>query len=86
MKLNLPNFRNFNFYAMFLADMVIFTLALYGAYLFRFDFAVPSQFMTQFKGLLKYVLILKGLFFLSFGLYRGKIGRASCRERVLRLV
>jgi FlaA1/EpsC-like NDP-sugar epimerase len=71
MRLNLPNFRNLNFYAMLLADMGIFVLALYLAYLFRFDFEVPPPFTAQFAGLLKYVLVFKGTLFLFFGLYRG---------------
>jgi FlaA1/EpsC-like NDP-sugar epimerase len=71
MKLGLPNVRNLNFYAMFLADMTIFCLALFTAYLFRFDFAVPSRFLNQYAELLKYVLVFKGMLFLLFGLYRG---------------
>ena len=71
MKLNLPNFRNLNFYVMFVADMLIFTVALYFAYLFRFDFVIPGKYIIQFKGMLKYVLVLKGSMFLVFGLYRG---------------
>ncbi|MBU4191568.1 MAG: polysaccharide biosynthesis protein [Proteobacteria bacterium] len=71
MRLNLPNFRNFNFYAMLLADLAIFALALHLAYLFRFDFEVPRPFSAQYVGLLKYVLVFKGALFLLFGLYRG---------------
>ncbi len=71
MKLSLPNLRNLNFYVMFLADMVIFTLALYGAYLFRFDLSLPSAYFIQFKGLLKYVLVFKAVLFVLFGLYQG---------------
>jgi len=71
MKLGLPNFRNLNFYAMLLADMAIFALALYAAYLFRFDFDVPRFFSVQYHGLLKYVLVFKVALFLLFGLYRG---------------
>lgn len=56
---------------MFLADMVIFTLALYGAYLFRFDLSLPSAYFIQFKGLLKYVLVFKAVLFVLFGLYQG---------------
>ncbi len=71
MKLSLPNFRNLNFYVMFLADMIIFTLALLAAYSFRFDFNIPASFFLQFKGLLKYVLVFKATIFVLFGLYRG---------------
>lgn len=71
MKLNLPNLRNVNFYVMFIADMLIFTLALLLSYSFRFDFNIPAPFFMQFKGLLKYVLVFKALAFVFFGLYRG---------------
>ncbi|MFH1913471.1 MAG: nucleoside-diphosphate sugar epimerase/dehydratase [Pseudomonadota bacterium] len=71
MRPGLPNFRNFNFYAMFLADLAIFAVALYAAYLFRFDFDVPELFATQYQGLLQYVLVFKGALFLVFGLYQG---------------
>ncbi|MBI9081326.1 MAG: polysaccharide biosynthesis protein [Pseudodesulfovibrio sp.] len=71
MKLNMPNFRNLNFYVMSIADMLIFILALYGAYLFRFDFVVPDQYSVQFKGLIKYVLFFKISIFIVFGLYKG---------------
>lgn len=71
LKLNLPNFRNVNFYLMFLADLAIFALALLLAYSFRFDFDIPAHYYTQFKGLLKYVLTFKAVMFVLFGLYRG---------------
>ncbi|CCH49404.1 polysaccharide biosynthesis protein [Pseudodesulfovibrio piezophilus] len=71
LKPSLPNFRNANFYVMFLADLVIFTLALFMAYSFRFDFDIPPDFFHQFTGLLKYVLIFKSVVFVTFGLYRG---------------
>lgn len=71
MKLMLPNFRNANFYVMFIADILIFSFALFCAYLFRFDFMIPGPYLVQFKGLLKYVLVFKALLFLFFGLYQG---------------
>ncbi|MDD3312093.1 nucleoside-diphosphate sugar epimerase/dehydratase [Pseudodesulfovibrio sp.] len=71
MKPSLPNFRNTNFYVMFLADLAIFALALLAAYSFRFDFNIPATYFTQYKGLLKYVLVFKSVIFVSFGLYRG---------------
>jgi len=71
MRLNLPNFRNVNFYIMFLADMVLFTLALLLAYSFRFDFDIPVRYFIQFKGMVKYVLVFKATVFILFGLYRG---------------
>ncbi|WP_419786329.1 polysaccharide biosynthesis protein [Pseudodesulfovibrio sp.] len=71
MKLNLPNLRNVNFYVMFLADMVIFTVSLLAAYSFRFDFDIPAGYFIQYKGMIKYVLTFKAVIFLTFGLYRG---------------
>ncbi len=71
MKLNVPNLRNLNFYVMFLADLVIFALALLAAYSFRFDFDIPARFFSQYKGLLKYVIAFKAVLFVGFGLYRG---------------
>ncbi|QGY39339.1 NAD-dependent epimerase/dehydratase family protein [Pseudodesulfovibrio cashew] len=71
MRLNLPNFRNINFYVMFIADMVIFTCALLLAYSFRFDFDIPVRYFLQYKGMLKYVLAFKAVVFLFFGMYRG---------------
>jgi len=71
MKPSLPNFRNTNFYVMFLADLAIFALALLAAYSFRFDFDIPATYFNQYKGLLKYVLVFKSLIFVFFGLYRG---------------
>ena len=71
MKLNLPNFRNLNFYLMFLADMIIFCVALLGAYSFRFDLNIPARYFAQYMGLLKYVLVFKSAMFVFFGLYRG---------------
>ena len=71
MKLSLPNFRNINFYVMLLADVLLFTLALLLSYSFRFDFNIPATYFVQFKGMLKYVLVLKAFLFVFFGLYRG---------------
>lgn len=71
MKLSLPNFRNLNFYVMFLADLVIFGLALLGAYSFRFDLNIPARYFAQYLGMLKYVLVFKSAMFVFFGLYRG---------------
>ncbi|OEU70973.1 MAG: lipopolysaccharide biosynthesis protein [Desulfovibrio sp. S3730MH75] len=67
----LHNLRNANFYFMVLLDMFIFAVALYGAYLFRFDFALPAYASTQFLELLKYSVIIKFSVFFGLGLYRG---------------
>ena len=67
----LPNFRNANFYVMFLADVVIFAASLLAAYSFRFDLDIPARFFSQYLGLLKYVLVFKAALFVIFGLYQG---------------
>jgi FlaA1/EpsC-like NDP-sugar epimerase len=71
MRLNLPNFRNANFYIMFIMDLVLFSAALFLAYSFRFDFDIPAHYFVQYKGLVKYVLVFKAVIFIFFGLYRG---------------
>ncbi len=65
------NLRNINFYLMVLLDLFIFGIAFYGAYLFRFDFALPEYAQTQFLAILKYTVIIKFSVFLGLGLYKG---------------
>lgn len=65
------NLRNANFYLMVLLDLIIFVVAFYGAYLFRFDFSLPGYASTQFLDLLKYTVVIKFSVFLGLGLYRG---------------
>ncbi|WP_432734419.1 polysaccharide biosynthesis protein [Maridesulfovibrio sp. FT414] len=74
------NLRNANFYLMVLLDLIIFVVAFYGAYLFRFDFALPDYAGVQFMELLKYTVIIKFSVFLGLGLYRGMWRYTSLRD------
>jgi FlaA1/EpsC-like NDP-sugar epimerase len=53
------------------ADIVLFALAFYCAYLFRFDFALSEFRLHQYLELLKYLLSIKVAVFFGLGLYRG---------------
>ncbi|WP_027720787.1 polysaccharide biosynthesis protein [Maridesulfovibrio zosterae] len=74
------NLRNANFYLMVILDLIIFVAAFYGAYLFRFDFALPAYARTQCFELLKYTVIIKFSVFLGLGLYRGMWRYTSLRD------
>jgi FlaA1/EpsC-like NDP-sugar epimerase len=65
------NWRNPKLYAMIAADMLLFSVALLGAYLVRFDFEIPPHYLTQFWGVLPLVLAIKLPFYFVFGMYRG---------------
>ena len=60
-----------NFLIIFVADLLLLTAALYTAFLIRFEFSIPSYFMTSFLHMLPYVLITKIASFYFFDLYRG---------------
>ena len=62
---------NKNFLIIFIADLLLLTAALYTALLIRFEFSIPSFFMTSFLHMLPYVLITKITSFYYFDLYRG---------------
>ncbi|WP_421903767.1 polysaccharide biosynthesis protein [Maridesulfovibrio sp.] len=76
----LHNLRNANFYLMVLLDLIIFCVAFYGAYLFRFDFSLPEYASTQCLELLKYTVVIKFSVFLGLGLYRGMWRYTSLRD------
>jgi FlaA1/EpsC-like NDP-sugar epimerase len=63
--------KNRNFYLMVVGDMVLFALALVGAYFVRFDCSPSEEMFRQALDLLPYVLPVKIAVFFSFGLYRG---------------
>lgn len=65
------SFRNIKFYFMLVADILLFALAFFCAYLFRFDFALSEFRLHQYLDLLKYVLSIKVAVFFGLGLYRG---------------
>jgi FlaA1/EpsC-like NDP-sugar epimerase len=60
-----------NFIILLTADLLLLTGALYVAHLIRFDFNVPSHFLSGFFRMLPYVLITKIVCFFYFDLYRG---------------
>jgi FlaA1/EpsC-like NDP-sugar epimerase len=64
-------FRNYKFYIMLFADALLFSCALYLAYLFRFDFNIPSRYFAQFVSILPIAIPIKSTSFFLFGLYRG---------------
>ncbi|MGE4554481.1 MAG: polysaccharide biosynthesis protein [Desulfovibrionaceae bacterium] len=65
------NLRNGKFWVMLLADAVIFTAALLGAYLLRFDLALPEAYRAQVLGMLCWVVPVKLALFFGFGMYKG---------------
>ncbi len=74
--------RNPHFYAMALADALLFALALYLAYLFRFD-GRPSRFyLRQFQQILPWIVPIKLCVQLLFGGYLGMWRFTGLRETV----
>jgi FlaA1/EpsC-like NDP-sugar epimerase len=66
-----PQLRNYRFYLILVADLVIFVLAFIGAYLLRFDFTLELFYRDQIMKLLPFLLPGKVVVFFLFGLYRG---------------
>ncbi len=60
-----------NFYILFLSDLALFSAALLGAYLLRFDFSLPAPSLSQYWRLILPILIMKSAAFIAFGLYKG---------------
>ena len=54
-----------------LHDIVVAAFAWYGAYLLRFNFAIPDDFIASMLHSLAWVVALQVLVFVLFGLYRG---------------
>ena len=65
------NIMNKNFFLVVISDALLLTAALYGAYLVRFDFAVPEDFFALFMRSLPYAVGIKIGAFFFFDLYRG---------------
>ena len=63
--------RNRNFYIVFFMDLLLFSAALFSAYLIRFEFALTSGNFDQMADLLPWFLATKALLFFQNGLYRG---------------
>jgi FlaA1/EpsC-like NDP-sugar epimerase len=64
-------FKNPKFYFMILMDAFLFIISLYLCYLLRFEFVLSHINIKQVYGLLLWMVPLKSVMFLSFGLYRG---------------
>lgn len=73
-------FKNPNFYLMVITDVLLFTIALYLSYFFRFDFNVANINFEQIGNLLFWILPLKVVLFFSIGLYRGMWRYTSVRD------
>lgn len=52
-------------------DIILIICSLYGAYLIRFEFIIPLEFMAGFKSIIPVILIIKIFVFYFFDLYRG---------------
>lgn len=76
-------------YSAFLHDLLTVPLAWYGAYLIRFNFEeIPAPYDTALWRLLPMLLLIHGLSFWVFGLYRGVWRFASLPDlvRIIRAV
>jgi FlaA1/EpsC-like NDP-sugar epimerase len=77
--------RNPKFYFMVLADAACFALALYGAYLIRFESVLSPYYQRQCLRLCLWLVPLQSTLFFAFGLYRG-MWRYTSTEDVIRLI
>ncbi|HON58923.1 MAG TPA: nucleoside-diphosphate sugar epimerase/dehydratase [Smithella sp.] len=66
-----PQLKNPKFYLVVLSDALLFSLALFFAYWFRFEFSLDAFRRTQLADLLLWIVPLKLTFFFFSGLYRG---------------
>jgi len=69
--ITLQQLKNRNFYIMILSDAIIFVMAIVLAYLFRFEFVLDSNNIRQILFLILWMVPLKIVVFLAFGIYRG---------------
>ena len=60
-----------NLIVIHLLDVVLICLSIYGAHLVRFEFAIPSHYLSRLLQILPFVLITKIAVFHFFDLYRG---------------
>lgn len=72
------------FYAMVGVDAALSALALYLAFLVRFDFAIPAIHAAQIKPLLAWVVPVQIVVSIVFGLYRG-MWRYTALHDIVRL-
>ena len=62
---------NRHFYYMLLMDVILVAGSFYSAYLIRFEFSIPGEYLSTFFKALPYVLVVKMCSFSFFNLYRG---------------
>src|SRR5438309_1898584 len=62
---------NFRAWLAYLHDLAAVGLTWAAAYWLRFNLSIPSQFVTPMLQTLPWVVLLYGLMFFRFGLYRG---------------
>lgn len=72
--------KNPKFYLVLFGDALIFALAHIAAYLFRFEFSLNPFYIQQIQSVLVWLIPLKLIVFLSFGLYRGMWRYISVRD------
>ena len=68
----------------YLSDVIGVALAWWGAYLIRFNFSIPAEFIPGFQLGLIVVIALQGGLLRAFGLYRSLWLFASLRAEVAR--
>lgn len=66
----------------FCLDIMLIAVALCGAFLLRFDFRIPAEFLPLFKSALLVALIVKPLVFITSGLYRSIWKYASLQDGI----
>jgi FlaA1/EpsC-like NDP-sugar epimerase len=62
---------NVNFIIVFIADVMLLTAALYGAFSVRFEFNIPSYYLNSYLRMVPYALLTKVACLFFFDLYRG---------------
>jgi FlaA1/EpsC-like NDP-sugar epimerase len=72
--------KNPNFFLMILGDALLFIIAITAAYLFRFEFRLDHVYISQLQSIPLWIIPLKLIIFLSFGLYRGMWRYTSIRD------
>jgi FlaA1/EpsC-like NDP-sugar epimerase len=72
--------KNPKFYVMIFSDAALFVLALWAAYLFRFEFVIPQYHAEYLRQFLIWVVPLKIVIFFVFDIYRGMWRYTSVRD------
>jgi len=72
--------KNSNFYLVLFVDALLFILAHFTAYLFRFELSLTPDRLQQIRDVLIWLVPLKLVVFFTFGLYRGMWRYTSVRD------